>query len=198
MSTRFFLPILLFAYLIATFVWRSYVVWKKTGINPIVFKGSDSAHDFVGRVTKLTLAVVVAVVIVYSLFPSAYQYLVPIPWLERSWLRSTGFVLLVAALIWTFLAQAQMGESWRIGIDNEQKTKFVQRGIFHISRNPTYVGIVVTLVGLLFVIPNAITLMILAVAVVLINIQTRLEEEYLKRMHGDDYVVYTQQVRRWI
>ena len=198
MSLRYFLPIYLVAYVLAAFLWRSYVVWKRTGINPVVFKSSDDAHDFIGRVFKLFFAVVVAVVLVYSFFPAAYSYLMPIPWVERAWIRSTGVVLLIASLTWTILAQARMGESWRIGIDNEHKTKLVQAGLFRISRNPIFLGIMVTLLGLLLVMPNAITLLIFVLGVVLINIQVRLEEEYLKKTHGDEYLRYTQLVRRWI
>ena len=198
MSLRYFLPIYLVVYVLAAFFWRSYVVWKKTGINPVVFRGSDDAHDFIGRVFKLFLAGVVAVAIVYSFFPRAYPYLMPVSWLEKPWMRSTGVVLLIASLIWTILAQVRMGESWRIGIDNEHKTKLVQTGLFRISRNPIFLGIMVTLLGLFLVIPNAITLLILVLGVVLINIQVRLEEDYLRRTHGDEYVDFTKRVGRWI
>lgn len=198
MSLRYFLPIYLIVYVIVAFVWRSYVVWKKIGISPVVFKDSDNAHDFIGRLFKLFFTMVVAAVLVYSFFPGAYQYLTPILWLERPWIRSTGLILLIASLVWTMAAQASMGESWRIGIDSQAKTKLVQTGIFRISRNPIYVGIMVTLLGLLLVIPNAITLLLLVLGVVLVNIQVRLEEEYLKTMHGDEYASYTRQVRRWI
>lgn len=198
MSLRYFLPIYLIVYVIVAFVWRSYVVWKKTGISPVVFKDSDNAHDFIGRVFKLFFGLVVAAVLGYSFFPVAYQYLTPISWLERPWIRSTGVVLLILSLLWTMAAQASMGESWRIGIDSQNKTKLVQTGVFRISRNPIYVGIMVTLVGLFFVIPNAITFLLLVLGVVLVNIQVRLEEEYLKTMHGDEYAGYTRQVRRWI
>ncbi len=198
MSVRYFLPIYLVVYLAVAFVWRSYVVWKKTGVNPVVFKGSDNAHDFIGRVFKLVFVVVVMAVLVYSFFPGAYHYLVPVPWLERPWIRFIGVILLIASLLWTILAQARMGESWRIGIPSEDKTMLVQTGVFRISRNPIYLGIVATLLGLFLVIPNAITLLILVLGVVVINIQIRLEEEYLKTTHGDEYVIYTEQVRRWI
>jgi hypothetical protein len=40
------------------------VVWKRTGVNPIVFKGSDDAHDFIGRIFKLLFALIVGVVLV--------------------------------------------------------------------------------------------------------------------------------------
>ena len=52
-------------------------------MNPFVFKGSDSAHDFIGRVTKALFGLVVAVVVIHAFIPSVYQYLIPITWLER-------------------------------------------------------------------------------------------------------------------
>ena len=55
-----------------------------------------------------------------------------------------------------------------------------------------------TLFGLLLVIPNALTLLILVLGVVLIAIQVRLEEEFLGRTHGDEYAHYRIRVRRWI
>jgi protein-S-isoprenylcysteine O-methyltransferase Ste14 len=198
MLLRYFLPVYLAAYFGALFVWRSYTVWRKSGINPVVFKGSDDAHDFIGRIFKLLFGVVVVVVILYSLFPNAYQYLMPIRWLERAWIGATGVALLIASLVWTILAQSQMGQSWRIGIDSENETKLVQAGVFSLSRNPIFLGIMVTILGFLLAIPNAITLMLLVLAIVLINIQVRLEEEHLKRMIGDEYVLYSQRVRRWI
>jgi protein-S-isoprenylcysteine O-methyltransferase Ste14 len=109
-----------------------------------------------------------------------------------------GAILLIASLLWTLLAQARMGESWRIGIASEHKTRLIQTGVFRISRNPIYLGIMVTLLGLFLVIPNAMTLLILVLGVVVINIQVRLEEEYLKTTHGVEYVSYTERVRRWI
>jgi len=139
MSLRYFLPIYLLAYIIAAFFWRAYEVWKKTGVNPVVFKGSDSAHDFVGRVFKALFAVIVAVVVIYAFIPSAYQYVMPIHWLERTWIKLPGIVLLLVSLLWTMLAQAQMGNSWRIGIDTEHRTKLVQTGVFRLSRNPIFV-----------------------------------------------------------
>ncbi len=198
MSLRYFLPIYLLAYSIAAFFWRSYVVWKRTGVNPVVFKGSDSAHDFIGRIFKVLFAVIVAVVVIYAFLPGAYQYLVPIDPFERRWIKLTGIVLLLASLAWTILAQAQMGDSWRIGIDTEHNTQLVQRGVFRLSRNPIFVGMILTLFGLFLVIPNVGTLFTFLIGIVLIGIQVRLEEEYLTRSHGEKYIEYRRNVRRWI
>lgn len=198
MSLRYFLPIYLLAYVSAAFFWRSYAVWKRTGVNPVVFKGSDSAHDFIGRMFKALFAVIVAAVLIDSFVPSAYQYLMPIHWLERPWIKVTGIVLLVVSLAWTILAQGHLGASWRIGIDTEHSTELVRRGLFKISRNPIFVGMMATLLGLFVIIPSVATLITLLVGVILIGIQVRLEEEYLTRTHGEKYLEYRRSVRRWI
>ena len=173
------------------------MVWKKTGINPVVFKSSDNAHDFIGKLFKALFALIVAVVFAYSFSAKAYYYSVPINFLEHDWLRWVGVGLLLLSLIWTALAQSQMGESWRIGIDHEHRTALVRTGVFSISRNPIFLGMMLTLLGLFLVIPNALTLLAFVMGVVLIQIQVRLEEEFLTKSHGADYLNYTHNVRRW-
>lgn len=113
-------------------------------------------------------------------------------------MRSVGVALLLVSLVWTVLAQAQMGESWRIGIDEEHHTPLVQRGVFGVSRNPIFLGMMLTVLGLFIVIPNAFTLLVLVMGVVLIQLQVRLEEEFLAETHGDEYAEYRMRVRRWV
>jgi protein-S-isoprenylcysteine O-methyltransferase Ste14 len=198
MRLRYFLPVYLFAYFFVAFFWRSYIVWKRTGVNPVTFKSSDSAHDFIGRVFKLVLALVAVVVLVYSVLPHAYKYTLPLHWLERSWVRWIGLTLLFISSIWTLVAQVEMGKSWRVGIDTEHLTPLVQTGIFRISRNPIFLGIILTLVGLFLLIPNGLTMLALVMSVVLIGVQVRLEEEHLTRTHSDEYMSYRRRVRRWL
>ena len=173
-------------------------MWKRTGVNPLVFKGSDSAHDYIGRVFKILFAAVVAAVVVYSTSERLYEFLTPITWLERQWLQAAGVILLLASLAWTVVAQAQMGESWRIGIDEAHRTPLVRRGVFGISRNPIFLGMMLTMLGLFLVMPNAVTLLVFGLGAVLIQIQVRLEEEFLSRTHGEEYAEYRRQVRRWL
>jgi protein-S-isoprenylcysteine O-methyltransferase Ste14 len=108
-----------------------------------------------------------------------------------------GVSLLLFSPVWTVLAQAQMGESWRTGIDQKHRTNLVQSGVFSLSRNPIFFGMMVTLLGLFLVIPNALTLLALVMGVVLIQIQVRLEEQFLANSHGDEYTEYKYRVRRW-
>src|SRR5215813_11167621 len=198
MFFRYFLPACLLAYLFMTLLWRSYVVWKKTGINPFTLKNFDTVHDFVGRVYKLNFALLVMVVLVYALSPAAYAYLAPIRWLEHLSLQWIGVAFVIFSLVWTIIAQAQMGEAWRIGIDSEHRTSLVQKGLFCISRNPIYIGGVIALLGLFLIIPNPLTLLILIVGLVLFRVKVRLEEDHLGKMYPREYAEYCQRVRRWL
>lgn len=195
---KYFLPVYLAAYFFAAFFWRSYAVWKRTNVNPLVFKGSDNSHDYIGRVFKLMFGAIVAVVVIYSTSERLYQYLMPIGWLEPLILQSAGVVLLLMSLAWTVVAEAQMGESWRIGIDQDHRTPLVRKGVFGLSRNPIFLGMMITLLGLFLVIPNTLTLLTFVMGVVLIQIQVRLEEEFLGRVHGEEYAEYRRNVRRWL
>lgn len=198
MPLKYFLPLYLLAYFGAAFFWRSFLVWKRTGINPVVFKGTDNAHDFIGRVFRILFAASVAVVLVYSFWPAAYRYSVRLEWLERAWVRRVGVASLLASLVWTLIAQANMGTSWRIGIDQEHRTTLVRRGVFKVSRNPIFLGMTITLLGLFLVIPNVLTLLTFVLGFVLIQIQVRLEEEFLTSAYGEEYAQYKRQVRRWV
>jgi protein-S-isoprenylcysteine O-methyltransferase Ste14 len=53
-------------------------------------------------------------------------------------------------------------------------------------------------IGLFLVIPNAFTLVIIALSTTSINTQIRLEEAFLKQEFGNDYLEYAKKVRRWI
>jgi protein-S-isoprenylcysteine O-methyltransferase Ste14 len=195
---RIVLPLYLAAYFGIAFVWRSVAVWKQTGVNPYVLGKTDNAHDFIGVVFRLTFALIVAVIIVFAFFAPFYKYAAPFVWLEHQRVKTIGLVLLAASLVWTAIAQIQMGASWRIGIDEKNRTELVQSGLFGVSRNPIFFGMRVVLLGFFLTLPNALTLLAMVLGDVLMQIQVRLEEEFLKSAHGENYEAYFQNVRRWI
>ncbi len=197
-TLKFFLPIYLLSWFALAFAWRSYLVWKRTGRNPYRLGKTDSAHDFVGVLFRLTMVAYAGVVVIYSFGGDLYRFLAPISWLQHPMLVVSGVVLLLVAFVWILIAQKQMGDSWRIGIDHELKTQLVSEGVFKISRNPIFLGMHINLLGLFLILPNAVTLTVLVLGDALMQIQVRLEEEYLTRTHGQNYEQYRRQTRRWI
>ncbi len=197
-ALRVILPAYLVVYLATAFVWRSYVVWTQTGVNPVVLDTTDSVHGFVGRMFALTVVLASGTVIVYAASPVLYQHLAPVAWMERRPVVIAGLVLLGLSLGWTLLAQAQMASAWRIGIDTRHPTPLIRRGIFRASRNPIFLGMMGTLGGLFLVIPSALSLLVLVLGVVLIQVQVRLEESHLTHLHGETYRQHWREVRRWV
>ena len=195
---KLFLPIYLLIYFAFAFFLPSYRVWKSTGVNPVTFRGADNAHDYIGKLFKIVMLGLALLVILYAFAPNYYRFLLPIVWLENQIVQSTGIGLLLFSLGWTVLAQIQMGNSWRIGIDEEKKTALVQTGLFRFSRNPIFLGMIITLIGVFLTIPNALTLLFLVLGFVLIQIQVRLEEEFLSRTQGEEYADYRRAARRWL
>lgn len=175
----------------------TYRTWKTTGINPYKLGSSDSAHDYIGKNFRIVMLISFVATIV-ALFPNVYSFLLPIALPASNFLIAAGFVLLLIALAWVLIAQNHMKKSWRIGIDEDVRTDLVQTGLFKISRNPIFLGMRIMLLGLFLIIPNALTLIVLIVGELLTQIQVRLEEEFLARTHGESYLAYQRQVRRWI
>lgn len=183
-------------YLVVIFVWPSVRTYRQTGINPITFGRSDSAHDFVGRGFKVLLSVMALVIAVGCAPAHVSVYLLPAPFLSTSALQWSGVALCAGALVWTTLAQVQMGQSWRIGIDRHHKTVLQTTGLFSLSRNPVFLGLLTALIGLFLLLPNTGTLVCLVSGYILIQVAIRLEEEHLSQQHGALYHCYKARVRR--
>lgn len=155
------------------------------------------SNRIVGRWFRATLLAIFVVLLALSLgFPS--EALGPLTWLDGTLPRAAGWALLAASLIWVVVAQAQMDSSWRIGIDAASQPPLVSRGAFRISRNPIFLGMRASLLGLFLVLPNTASLAILLLGEVLMQVQVRLEEAHLSAAFGEDYDAYRSTVRRWL
>lgn len=195
---NYYLIVYFILYYALVFVWVSYRVKKETGLNPYLFKNSDTPQDFLGVISKFITLALVIVLLINAFFTDYYKFIMPIWYLEHLTIQLIGFALIHFALIWILIAQIQMGKSWRIGFDKQQNTELKTNGLFRISRNPVFLGMTVSLFGIFLIIPNAITLLVFVLGFVSFHVQIRLEEEYLIKTHGDVYLQYCKKTKRWL
>ena len=193
---NFYLPLYLVLYMMVAFVLPSYRTYKQTGINPITFGKTGNAHDYIGFVMKVLIALLFIVVFIYSFSDKAYQYLVPISYLMKEVFMIVGLILIHLSLLWISVAQYQMSNSWRIGIDENNKTELITKGLFSYSRNPIFLGMIISVTGIFFILPNAITFFLMLSTYIVIQIQIRLEEKFLEKQHGQEYLSYKQTTKR--
>ncbi|MBL7790317.1 MAG: isoprenylcysteine carboxylmethyltransferase family protein [Chitinophagales bacterium] len=195
---RILLPAYFVIYFGIAFVAKSLIVARRIGQNPLVLPKDDSAYGLIGYYFKITLILMFIYTVFYALIPAHYEIFLVLQILDVLYLKYIGIGLLVLALIWTIIAQTDMKDSWRIGIDTQTKTELITTGLFKYSRNPIFLGMLTALLGLFLLTPNALTLIFLLVGYILIQIQIRLEEEFLAKEHGDNYLSYMLKVRRFI
>lgn len=175
------------------FLFPSFRVYKKLKINPFVFKKSESTHDLIGAYMKIL------VVFIFIASVEASDFLEPnlAPVYENSFIKLFGVILMFISICIVVLAQYQMSESWRIGIDETHKTKLITSGIFNFSRNPIFMGMMLAQFGLTLYKITSLNIGIFVVEFILITVQVRLEEEFLLKEHGENYNIYKNKVRRF-
>ena len=81
----------------------------------------------------------------------------------------------------------------------EQSASLVVRGVYRYSRNPMYVGFLLSLMAWAFYLMNAAALALLPLFVLYMNrFQIVPEERFLLQKFGADYQAYCASVRRWL
>ena len=118
---------------------------------------------------------------------------------ESSAVTASGLVIALVGIGATLAAQLSMGDSWRIGIDDHERTELVTRGAFTLARNPIFTAMTITAVGLAAMVTNVIGVGGVVALIVALELHVRgVEERYLRRVHGAAYDRYAAQVGRFL
>ena len=112
---------------------------------------------------------------------------------------TAGVALMAFGLVLTLVAQQQMGRSWRIGVDPDERTELVTAGVFGSVRNPIFTGMIGFALGAALAVPNAwsgvgATLLTLGIIAQVLLV----EEPYLRRVHGRAYADYASSAGRFL
>jgi protein-S-isoprenylcysteine O-methyltransferase Ste14 len=119
--------------------------------------------------------------------------------IDGTGLHVIGIALAGAAGLVVFLAQLGMGESWRIGVSEDQRTDLVTGGWFSLVRNPIYSAMILGWLGFALMVPTWLGFAAAAVVAVGLELQVRaVEEPYLSRAHGDAFRKYASGVGRFL
>jgi protein-S-isoprenylcysteine O-methyltransferase Ste14 len=183
-------------YLALAVAFRAWLQLRRTGDSG--FKGVSgrpgSLEWFAGVLFSVAIAIGVAAPILDVL-----DVIEPLEAFDSVGVRATGVALFLTGLIATLYAQIAMGESWRIGVDDQERTALVTSGPFALVRNPIFAGMLPASLGLAMLVPNVAAVLGLAALGLALEIQVRLvEEPYLLRRHGDAYRQYAARVGRFV
>jgi len=78
------------------------------------------------------------------------------------------------------------------------KDKVITKGLYSISRNPVYIGLILMQVGLGIICSSWVYLLLTLVLLILLNENLSAEERYCLYRYGDSYRQYKNKTPRWI
>jgi protein-S-isoprenylcysteine O-methyltransferase Ste14 len=178
------------------FGWRSWEQHRRTGSTG--FKGISGRLGSVEWLAGVGFVVALIGALAAPLLQLA-GVVAPVPALVATWIQLTGIVFAVLGIATTIWAQLDMGDSWRIGVDEGETTTLVRSGLFGRVRNPIFAAMLLFGLGLTLLTPNIVALIAFALLVASIEVQVRLvEEPYLLRVHGQSYLDYVATVGRFV
>jgi len=127
------------------------------------------------------------------------DHLDPIDALDVGVLHAVGIILAAFGGLAVFGAQLGMGESWRIGVRDEERTDLITGGWFAFCRNPIYTSMIVGWLGIALMVPTWLGFAAAAVIALGLELQVRfVEEPYLARTHGEAYCAYASRIGRFV
>lgn len=189
------LALILYAILaVVGFGWRTWVQWRRTGDTGLRLHADPGSVAWWAK-----LAFIAAIAAGVAAPIAGLAGLDPVTFLDHPALRTTGVVVALAGIAATAIAQLQMGTSWRVGVDPNERTELVTTGIFARVRNPIFTAMAITAAGLALVVANIIGVIGFAALVIALQLQVRaVEEPYLRRVHGPAYDRYLDTTSRFL
>ncbi len=149
---------------------------------------------------ELKIIPVIQVIIIAAFMYGAAQFLpVSTTLLEYKWLIWGVFIAIgsffgLAGIVSFYLAKTTVNPE-----KPEKASTLVTSGIYKVTRNPMYVGLVCFLIAWAAWLGSLYSLVFIVVFVLYMNrFQITPEERALTKLFGQDYQDYCQKVRRWL
>ncbi len=115
------------------------------------------------------------------------------------WLRAIGVLLGAVGVDIFILSVTEMGDSWRAGVPEGERTALVTSGIYRISRNPAFLAFDLVYIGILWMFFTWWLCIITAFAVIMLHLQiVNVEEPFLLDTFGKEYLAYKKKVCRYL
>ena len=179
---------------VVAFGWRTWLQWRRTGDTGLRMHAPPGTVQWWA---KLGFIVALAAGVAAPL--AGLLGLDPVPALEKTLVQGLGAVVAVAGIAATAAAQWQMGASWRIGVDPDERTGLVTNGVFARVRNPIFTAMLLAAVGFALMVGNWVAIAGLLALIAALEVQVRaVEEPYLAATHGDAYRGYAATTGRFL
>lgn len=109
-----------------------------------------------------------------------------------------GIIMMLCGFALTLTGHFTLGVDWTSGVNPDGPQSLTCKGVYGVSRNPMFLGVLITQAGFVLALPSGFTLLCLVIGYAAVLNQVKLEERYLKQRFGQVYLKYLQKVPRWL
>jgi protein-S-isoprenylcysteine O-methyltransferase Ste14 len=146
---------------------------------------SGEARDF--ELTKKEKRIINAVFLP-MVISFIYAVFLPLQ-IDTAWLF-IGLVFYLFGMVFMIIAVRNFASS--------PKDKVITKGLYSVTRNPEYVGLLLMFIGLGIACISWLYLLLTVILLILLNANLPAEERYCLYKYGDDYRKYKNTTPRWI
>jgi protein-S-isoprenylcysteine O-methyltransferase Ste14 len=118
--------------------------------------------------------------------------------IRSPFLHSVGVGVVILAFGIFIRAMLDLGDSWRLGIDEHSPGALVTTGIYTISRNPIYLFFGLYFLGTFLINGTALFIIFVLLFSAILHYQTLLEERFLARHYGQPFQNYCRATGRYL
>lgn len=139
--------------------------------------------------------------VAFFFLSAALQKIMPLNnlFLQTATATTAGWILLVAGMVIVVPALWKFIVSKNTVVTIKPASSLQTTGIYAITRNPMYLGLLLLYCGIGIFKGNWWTFMLIPLLIVAVQLYIiRKEERYLQRAFGNEYLQYKRKVRRWI
>jgi len=173
-----------------SFISRNLIVKARTG------QRIRAADPILAAAVILTnLCIFTTILSTYS--PRLYRFLGGMAFLRSGWMAGAGLVLLLLGIVLGAVISAQMKDSWRFGVHEDQQTPLIRSGIYRFVRNPYYISYFTMFLGLFLVRPGLVLLGFIIAVIAVFHRMVLKEEAFLLSRHGNEYKHYMESTGRY-
>ena len=177
---------------------KTIVQRKRTGIDPYCLSKSTSAQQrFLNQYANAVSAGWGLAIWGYALNQPLMEAIGFPLFFDWPALHIIGLFLSALFLVGLVLAQWQMGNNWRVGIDTKHSTELVTSGFFRHVRNPVFAMILGGLGAIFLALPGSLTMFLWLMSFSGLYLQVLTEEEFLLQQHQEKYEKYKKQTGRF-
>jgi protein-S-isoprenylcysteine O-methyltransferase Ste14 len=150
-------------------------------------------------VTSMVLSTACFVITILSVYSQQWHHRMgAIDFLRHPFVAYSGLAIFVASIVGVWVVSAQLKDSWRAGVPDNQKTELIQDGIYAFIRNPYFLCYYLMFFGLFLVRPSLVLFVLIIAIIAVFHRMVLKEETHLQNKHGKAYEAYKKKAGRYI